>query len=307
MRRSKLPNRNTILFNGAAILIGGASVLFALKSSLIAEDVEQCSARYAQGTRMALERGGAPLTPEDLQARLAGTDWGVLDRAKVVKVKSGPAPVALQVDLTGAKADDRDESNGREGMGFTWGPRSMGQVTAACLAYSVYVPDGFDFGGGGRLPGLMGMRGAGEEANPGNGNGITVINGTATSNDPDAPAFSARYAWRENGSGDIHTQIPSLAEGRSLGNDRSGFTFPRGRWVALEQEVVLNEGKLKNGVMRVWLDGSLRFEKTNVVFRESDTAKITGVLAEVVPMGRDTKADAKDQKLLLSPFEVRWK
>lgn len=289
MKRSKLLSRS-VLFNGAAILISGTSVIFALKSSFIADDAESCSARYGKGTRMAIERNGEPLTPEDLQARLAGSDWGLLERSKTVPVKSGPSPYALLFDLAGMKADDRDASNGREGIGFVWSPRSMGQVTAACLAYSIYLPEGFDFGGGGRLPGLMGQS-VGEETNGA---------------EQDTPAFSTRYTWREAGGGDIYAQFAPAADGRSLGSNRREFQFPRGQWVKLEQEVVLNLPGQPNGTMRVWLDGTLRFEKTNVAFRESEKAQITGVLAEIVPVARDAKAGGKEQRLLMTPFEVRW-
>lgn len=295
-RRNNLPSRNAILFNGAAILIGGASLIFALKSSLTAETAEHCSARYHQGTRMSFERGGAPLSADDLQSRLAGTDWGILDRASIVKPKPG-APLAMQIDLTGAKADDKNDSNGKEGVGFTWSPRSLGQVNAACLSYSIFLPEAFEFGAGGRLPGLMGQRIGGADA------GEQNVNSRGVSDDDGA--FSTRVAWRETGAGDVHAQLPG-SEGRSLSNEKSGFLFSRGRWIQIEQEVVLNEGERKNGIVRVWLDGSLRYERTNVALRENEKAKITGVLAEFVPVGRDVPATAREQKILMSPFEVRW-
>lgn len=299
-RRNQLPSRNAILFNGAAILIGGASLIYALKSSLISTDAEQCSARYHQGTRMSFERGGAPLSADDLQSRLAGTDWGISERAKIIKTNSSSAPpLAMQIDMTGAKADDGKDDNGKEGVGFAWNPRSLGQVNAACLSYSIFLPEGFDFGSGGRLPGLMGQRiGANAEADTreqsprvqGNDDGV----------------FSARLAWRETGTGDIYALLAGSAEGRSLGNNRSGFYLTRGRWVQVEQEIDLNDAERKNGILRVWLDGSLRYEKQNVAFRDSDKGKITGVMAEFVPVGRDVPVTAKDQKILMSPFEVRW-
>ena len=282
----KLPSTNAMLFNGGAILIAGASVIFVARSLVVADDAPPCSGRYAQGTRMSLDRNGAPLAGADLQSRLGGTDWGVLDRARVVKLKSGPAPFALEFDLTGSKADDRDDSNGREGVGFHWAPRDFGQVGRACLAYQVFLPEGFEYGGGGRLPGLMGMA-----AKDGDAGGI---------------AFSARYAWRDTGTGDIHTHISGLPEGRALGNDRGGFAFPRGRWIALEQEVVLNQPGQKNGLLRVWVDGALRFEKSNVVIRDKAEAAITGVLSEAVATGKDVSPNAKAQKIWLTPFELRW-
>lgn len=291
-RRSKLPSRNTILFNGAAILIGGVSLVLALKSSLIKEDAENCGARYLQGTRMSLERNGSPLSADDLQSRLAGTDWGLLDRASVVKVKSGPSDLAMHVDLTGARADDRNEDNGKEGVGFTWLPRALTPVNAACLSYSLYLPNGFDFVAGGRLPGLMGT------STVTTGSGDNVTEGTSP--------FSMRLQWKENGAADVLAQLTPTGEGRTIGGRKSGFMLPRGQWVQLEQEIVLNAAGKSNGIVRVWLDGSLRYEKTDVVFNQTGKSKVTGVLAEVVPIGKDFPASAKEQKIQISPLEVRW-
>ena len=120
-------------------------------------------------------------------------------------------------------------------------------------------------------------------------------------------AISARYVWRETGAGDIYTQMPGLPEGRSIGNDRrTSILFTRGRWVSLEQEVVLNAPGRRDGLMRVWVDGDLRMEKAGLVFHGEKPVKLTGVLAEVVPIGRDVNPGAKAQKLWISPFELRW-
>ncbi len=291
-RRTKLPSRNSILFNGAAIVIGGVSLVLALKSSLIKEDAEVCSARYLQGTRMSLERNGAPLSADDLQSRLAGTDWGLLDRASVVKVKSGPSDLAMQLDLTTARADDRNEDNGREGVGFSWLPRALTPVNAACLSYSIYLPAGFQFVGGGRLPGLMGTS--------------ALVTGSGDGATEGSSPFSMRLQWKENGSGEVLAQLQQTGEGRSLGGRKSGFVYPRGKWAQLEQEVVLNAAGKSNGIVRVWVDGTLRYEKTDVVFNQAGKSKLTGVYAEVVPTGKDFPASAKEQKIQMSPLEVRW-
>lgn len=295
MRRSKLPSRNTILFNGAAIAIGAVSLVFALKSSLFKEAAENCSARYNHGTRMTFEKNGKPLSPDDLQSRLAGTDWGLIDRAKVVKIKSGPADLAIQVDLTGAKADDKIDDNGKEGVGFTWIPRSLGAVDAACLSYGLYLPETFDFGAGGRLPGLMGVRTAGESKD------------SAKSEGGGESVLSMRMIWRDTGLGDVFAQLPSSPDGRQFGSSSSSFQFSRAQWVNVEQEVILNTGENKNGILRVWLDGTLGFERTDLDFRgEGEFAKLTGVMAELVPTGKGFPVTAKDQKILMTPFEVRW-
>lgn len=293
MKASKqLPSRKAMVYNGAAIAIGVSSLLFALQSSLVTTHVERCSPRYTYGIRMGVERGGQPLTPEDLQSRLAGTDWGLLERSKVVKIKSGPAPFALQMDLKGAKADDHNDANGREGIGFVWTPSKLGSVASACLSYSVFLPDSFDFGGGGRLPGLIASS-RGERGDPSRAS-------------DQQPPLTSQFVWNDAGQAEVYLKIPNAEEGFTFVRERGGFAFPRGAWVQLEQEIVLNQPGRRNGIVRVWQDGTLRFEKTDLVFRDSEVLAINGVLGEVVPVERDVAADTKDHKLWFSPFEVRW-
>jgi hypothetical protein len=235
---------------------------------------------------LGLERAGEPLSAADMQSRLGGTDWGLLEGARAVKLKSGPAKFALEMNLASVRpARDREA---KAGIGFLWTPSSFKGAEAACLKYALFLPDDFEFGRGGRLPGLVGLR--------------RDLPGDAE------PDFSTRYAWRADGAGDIHTHLHGWTTGRSMGNDRHGFTFPKGRWVLLEQEVVLNDIGRKNGLIRIWVDGDLRFEKSSLVFREASgptaEAMITGVLSEVV---MPTDAPGARQKLWLSPFELRWK
>ena len=121
------------------------------------------------------------------------------------------------------------------------------------------------------------------------------------------PEFSTRYSWNGGGAGDFYTQLPDWSTGRSLGNDRRGFHFSKGEWVKLDQEVVLNTPGKKDGLLRIWVDGHLRYEKSNVVFREAQgptsEAQIAGVLSEIVMPG-DKPGDK--HKIWLSPFELRW-
>ncbi len=288
---SKSMSNRAILLNGAALLIIALSGGAVLRSALFHDDAPPCLDRFANGTALGLERNGQPLGIADLQARVSGTDWGLLDGARVVKLKSGPSPHALEMNL-GAVKPRPEGSDLKPGIGFTWTPRGFERATAACLAYSVFLPEDFDFGKGGILPGLVGT--AKDDA--------AEVKETT---------FSTRYAWRADGSGDIHTHLPGWSVGRPLGNDRRGFQFAKGSWMSLEQEVVLNDVGAKNGLIRIWVDGALRFEKSGLVFREKGVADrdavapaLAGVLAEVA-MPNDTPG-AK-QKLWMSRFELRWR
>jgi hypothetical protein len=280
-------NRTAILFNAAAILIAGASVGVVVRSALFETTVPPCSERYVHGTRLALDRDGVPMTAADLQVRVANSDWGLARGARVVKLKSGPAKHAIEFDLASAPpvgTPQRDD--GRAGLGFTWTPQGMGQPRAACLAYSVFIPEGFVFGKGGRLPGLMGTLPGGET---------------------EQTVFSTRYTWNPEGEADVYAHLPGWPEGRTLGNERRGFAFPRARWISLEQEVMLNTPGKKDGLLRVWLDGELVYQKKNVLYRAMASVPISGVLAEAVA-GQPTQTGRPktSQKVWISPFEVRW-
>jgi len=280
------PSKLAIVFNGAAILIGLASVGAVLKSFISPDEVPPCSTRYEHGTQYPLERSGAPMTAADLQARMSGTDWGVLDNATVEQRKDSPSGNALKVRLAKLSPESAPAPEGRRGMGFLWSPKMIGQAEAACLSYSVFLPENFEFGKGGRLPGLMGAGDGGPASET---------------------QFSTRYFWRDNGGLEIYGQMPGWPEARWLTNERRGFLFPRGKWVSLEQEVVLNAPGEKNGLLRVWADGALKFENSTLKLRDKPEVKITGVLAEASgDASSQGGAAGKDQQLWLSTPELRW-
>jgi len=277
----KKPSRLAILFNGAALLIVLASGAAVLRSVFVADELAPCSTRYSQGTQLSLERSrGELLTSADLQARFGGTDWGLLDNARVVEVKdNGPRP-AIEVRLAkvGGKAAPDDH---RAGMGFTWTPRGVNGVASACLTYSLLMPSDFDFAKGGRLPGLLASAQAQSVAH----------------------VPSIRAGWREAGGLEVSAQLAGWSDPRALANDSRSYTLPRGQWVALEQEIVLNAPGQKDGAVRVWVDGALRFEKNGLVLRDSADIRITGVAAEALSYGA---VPSREGKLWFSPLELRW-
>lgn len=287
MKKMKMPSQLAILFNGAAILIGGASLVVVLRSVLVAEDAAPCAERYPSATRLSLDRNGEPLTASDLQARIGNSDWGLLAGAKVVKLRSGPSKHALEMDLASAPpASPKPPGDLKPGLGFNWTPQGMGRPKAACLTYSVFLPEGFTFGRGGRLPGLVGMPGLASEGAE--------------------PQFSTRYTWGVRGEADIHAQLQDWPEGRPLGNDRGGFTLEPGKWISLEQEVILNAPGKNDGVIRVWRDGRLAFQKSDVSIRAKPSVLISGVIAEAVAGEQPSGTKVGPQKIWMTPFELRW-
>jgi hypothetical protein len=285
----KLPR--FFLFNLAAGVLFVGTAAYAVRSLFVTEEVPPCSERYVQATVFALRNAsGAALTPADLQARLAGRDWGLLDNARIVETPDGPASAALQVRLADAKVARGEAGERPSGMGFTWMPSRLATASAACLGYTFRVPDDFEFGVGGTLPGLFGGRE--EAAAPG---------GKAQ--------FSARYRWRDDGKLELRAATVDAPGGLSLAIDPNKLTLPRGRWVRLEQEVVLNRPGASDGVLRVWVDGAMKLESRNLAFRDKDDQSLKGVIADV-HYGRPDLSWApapKTANLLMSPFDLRWR
>ena len=77
----------------------------------------------------------------------------------------------------------------KAGLAFAWDPRSVRGKTAACLAYSVLLPAGFQFHHGGVLPGIRGSEDA----------------------DQLKEGFMALLAWRRNGRLGVTTFIDQRA------------------------------------------------------------------------------------------------
>lgn len=274
----RMPSTTAILLNGAVALIAVASVV-AMGRSMIGTDAEACRLRYDNAVQWTLLReDGQLLTTSDLQARLGNTDWGLMDRVSVVKVDHGPGN-ALAVDIASRHAAAQPH-----GAGFEWGPRSVGPVAAACLSYSFKLDREFDFASGGRLPGLRG--------------------GPAGSDRKMPEAFAARLAWDDAGKLQISTEAPTGATPR-LSNSRNAFALPRDRWVTVDQEIVLNTPGQSDGIIRVWLDGDLRFENRAAAFRTDAGSTVRGVLAEVA-YARQSSTHEGQRPVLVTPFEYRW-
>ena len=276
----KRPTRLAILFNGAALLVVLASGAAVLRSVFMPDEVAPCSTRYSHGTQLSLERSrGELLTAADLQARFGGDDWGLLDNARVVALKGDPVKPAIEVRLAKVPGE-ASRADSRFGMGFTWMPKAMHQTSSACLTYSVLLPSDFDFAKGGRLPSLL----------------TTAQSQIAGSNPP------FRSGWSETGALEVRAQLSGWSDARTLASDRSEYVLRRGQWIALEQEVVLNTPGQKNGVIRVWVDGALKFEKTGLALGDAADVRISGVAAEAL----STAAATRERKLWFSTLELRW-
>jgi hypothetical protein len=259
-QKSKSNQSQAYLFNFAAIGVGATTVLLAIFGMRGRDIAEPCSGRFGPAVQYSLERGPGELAlSSDLQARLAGRDWGVLENASVVATPNGPTAMALRVNLPKVSGELPN------GLSFSWMQTPAEPKRAVCLCYHVWVPTDFEFGQGGTLPGVFG--GETDAAR-------TVGSGF------EPTSFGTHIVW--TGSGDLVARVASADhKGSYMPFVASPIELPRGRWVKLEQEIGLNTPGLGDGLMRVWVDGKLRLENERVGWRMNDTSAFRGVDAGI--------------------------
>ncbi len=283
----KLPNSTIYGIAGGAFIL--VTVGLMLKSQFAAETYAACGERYAKAGMFALERSsGALLTATELQSKLAGREWGVLHNIAVKPEQDARQNVAMTVKFKAGGKIDRATRRSASGVGFKWQPSYLKKTKAACLSYSIRLPEKFDFADGGTLPGLFG-------ANP-----------TAA---PDAPEeFSFRMRWLPDARLGIQPVTAKRNPRRTTLIDGQWLELPRGRWINIEQEVVLNTPGQSDGVLRVWVDHELRLNLKNLTFRRDPKSSFNGVIADThyanSAMGWAPAPKATEIKL--SPMIVRW-
>jgi hypothetical protein len=282
----RLPATKVIVFNAAAGLVGAVALVAAVRTVLMPAAMAPCTERYHNMTAFNLERAGVTLTAADLQASLGGRDVGVMDNVTIGPMQGAPVPLAMAVILRQANATPQGSAESKGGATFPWEPRVLQGKAGACLSYHVRFSAGFDFQRGGALPGIGGTD-AGEKGD----------------------RFLARLAWRPKGVGGATVRVTENGATRALPAEREGFELPRGKWVKLEQEVVLNTPKKSDGTLRIWVDGTLAIDRTDMTYRTKPDVTISGVSVDVFyGSGPDDSqaAAAKDAKVWLTPLEIRW-
>jgi hypothetical protein len=280
------------LFNIAGGGLLAIAAVFALKMSFLKDDTPLCEARYSGGVLFSLaRRGGEPLGTSDLQSRLGGSDWGIGDNARVVEDKDAPTGYALQVDLRREPSVNGGQSGRRSGVGFTWMPHTLERARAACLTYYVAAAPEFHAGLGGRLPAIVGGK-----SDRVTGSGIAEGKG-----------FAVNMAWRSDLALDVVSQQVDDDKRRPTALDYGKLKLRPGAWVRIDQEVVLNDPKQRDGILRVWVDGKLRLERTDMRFRDAGDQRFLGLQADTynTRTGLDWQPSMKDTWLRMSPFELR--
>lgn len=290
LRQAKFKVSGMMLFNAGVGLFLLTTAGVSLRYMFVKEPTAVCAVRYQNAMVYPWSRaGGEAFSAPDLQAKLGGFDWGVLDNVRFVENAPVLSRVAIEVGLPkdGPRPAGAAPAVKKSGMGFAWQPSRIKDASYACLGYNVFVPADTDLGTGITLPGLFGN----EDSEPlGDRN----------------PAFSTRMRWREDSRLEVNVTQDNGFVSHQVDPQRT--KLERGRWVRIEQEVALNSPGRRDGLLRVWVNGELKLELNNMTFRQEGSDGFRGIDASV-HYSRPNHAWApspKDGVVRLSPFEIRW-
>ena len=261
------------------------------QSALAAEPATPCATRYPVAASFPAASEPAAPNGAHLLQLLGNKGWGLTEDVRLVAIDGAPAPLVLEVKIPEGAIDHKNPTAPMGGMGFRWHAGMPAGTRAACLSYNLWLPPDFQFNKGGKLPGLFGGDG------PAGGKDVDGTTG-----------FSARFMWRSGGQGEVYAYIPGKPDNRGESIDRGAWVFPRGQWVRLEEEVVLNEPGTADGQLRVWVDGALKLRHDDIVFRTNSDFGIEGVMADIFYGGKTQEWAAPATTVLrLTPFELAWR
>lgn len=275
-------NSSAVLFN----MLGGAVLLTVIAYTGYAffhrDVVSPCAARYAAGKQFALDdASGHFLTPTELQGRAGPRHWGILKNAEIVNSGDEAGSASLRVALE--PAGDADHPS-RNGAGFVWQMPDLAKATAACLSYRVLLPPKVAFVEAGHLPGFYAASDVAEL-------------------DAKMPAdsFAARAGWRQGGA--IAVDFRSGDAGNFWQRSSTNARWPVGRWVPVEQEIVLNTPGAENAVLRMWIDGKLQIENRSLNLRSTSEQGFSGIVSDI----GFVRGEGQVTSLQVSPFVVQWR
>jgi hypothetical protein len=289
---AKKLNVKVLGFNVVAGFVILTAVTTSIRNSLFPPTATPCSERMAQSVTLGLSHNGRILQAPDFQAIAGGMDFGVLENLAVVPVRNAPAPVVMEVLLKAGTAQQNMPNVDAGGMSMPWSPRSLQpNLEHGCLVYSVFLPDTFQFGDGGTLPGLKGAS-----------RSIGAMN---------EERFTTAFVWGEQGVSRVFASGGNNDAMTSVLSDFSNVVaLPKGRWVRIEQEVKLNDIGARNGLLRLWVDGAFVSARKDAMYRLSKDNFISGVNLNVFFGGQgETKGRGKalqNERIMITPVEIRW-
>jgi polysaccharide lyase-like protein len=276
-------NSRVVLYSSTACVLA-LIILAGYGPSLLAPSTAQpCGERFANSTVFRLERDGALLSSADILDKAGPGSVGVVENIDVMRPRDTSVPAAMQIELRGKS---NSLNSAKPGIAFPWQPRSVQKLAAACLSYKVFFYGDLEFQGGGVLPGLQGQDQSGQSQE----------------------RFTANVAWRQDGQAGATIARSGGNEAQTQYPEANGVVFPRAGWVKIDQEVILNSPGQFDGILRVWVDGSLAIEKTNIGYRSKPDVLLSGVATDVFYGAPDTMAWApSDTRIWISPLEISWR
>src|SRR5262249_1363761 len=140
-----MPSTKIIALNAAASLAAIGAVVGVVRTWVAPAALEACSERYSTSMVFPLERNGTILTAADIQARVGGHDAGLIENVDVIRLKRGPVPIAMSVELPKGSAAPTSSVVPKGGLSLPWLPRSLKDKSTVCLSYQVLLPADFDF------------------------------------------------------------------------------------------------------------------------------------------------------------------
>lgn len=195
--------------------------------------------------------------------------WGLGPNVDVLETDPGTDGPVIRVRPTATLPGGAGPDDPRLGGGFI--APVIGGGDRACLQYKVRFPYAFSWTEGGQLPGLYG--------------GAPAVGAAGDGSEPaTAPSgFTLRFAWREDGEGELAAYIANADLGNryatTIGTET--WSFRGGVWHTLEVESAMNTPGRPDGVARVWVDGELIFGETDVVYRQQEDIGLDGLLFSV--------------------------
>lgn len=281
----------SLLFNAAGVGVVLLVIGYTGASFVIKEQAEVCSARYPSPHVMNLRSADGDLfTPMELKGFIGRAQRGVIQNARTMEVDNESLSVAgLRVRLDKGTTTGYVRGDVPGGIGFAWSPGDLDTAQSACLRYRLKLPSDFDFGKGGLLPGLYGGKPLRADQ-PAKGD----------------KSFASRLVWRTNGQGAAFAQYDGLSH--------SGYAFaakqlqvPKGKWIDIQQEVILNTPGRADGLVRIWIDGQLGLEQDGIPWRHSEEIGIDGVIAEITYGNPRFSVTAPENTTIeISEFELSW-
>lgn len=156
------------------------------------------------------------------------------------------------------------------------------------LEYYLKFKEGFDFGLGGKLPGLT--------------SGGAEFTGGIHPNKGEG--WSARYMWKK--SGEIIVYFYHLDMKGKWGDAiKTNQFFSTGKWYRITQRIKLNTSDAFNGIMEVWIDGAKVVSDADVRYRIEPLGPINSFYFSTFHGGNTQDwAPEKDSYIYFDDFKV---